>query len=171
MIMHAMLCPAGLCRVSHSGYKVADWDQEPGTSSQTWLCVSHLPLRRPILVCLACCHSEPSMSPQVHGSANSDLGSSSLIAGNICVQRCTCCSELMWAYWQRALLCLGCRGWYRPWIRCGTATFANQSERWYTRCSSRYIAGQFSTIHACRWTPPNWVFPAMWIPLKIAQSV
>jgi hypothetical protein len=23
----------------------------------------------------------------------------------------------------------------------------------------------------CSWTPPNWVFPAVWIPLKVLQSV
>jgi hypothetical protein len=31
------------------------------------------------------------------------------------------------------------------------------------------------TIHLtsplCSWTPPNWVFPAVWIPLKVLQSI
>ncbi|KAL0018447.1 hypothetical protein WJX77_010436 [Trebouxia sp. C0004] len=29
----------------------------------------------------------------------------------------------------------------------------------------------YRNLRKPEWTPPNWVFPAMWIPLKIAQSV
>src|SRR5689334_4344453 len=34
-----------------------------------------------------------------------------------------------------------------------------------------YDASWYKAITKPKWTPPNWVFPAVWIPLKLAQSV
>lgn len=34
-----------------------------------------------------------------------------------------------------------------------------------------YDASWYKAIKRPTWTPPNWVFPAVWIPLKVMQSV
>lgn len=34
-----------------------------------------------------------------------------------------------------------------------------------------YDASWYKAIRKPTWTPPNWVFPAVWIPLKLLQSV
>jgi benzodiazapine receptor len=34
-----------------------------------------------------------------------------------------------------------------------------------------YDASWYKAIRKPTWTPPNWVFPAVWIPLKVLQSV
>lgn len=48
------------------------------------------------------------------------------------------------------------------------------------QCICTCIAVYGVYIHTCcdiysyvfsSWTPPNWVFPAVWIPLKVLQSV